>query len=199
MCTHTGPRPSVITVERCCLDWSDKGSSVTVRETGRWSVKKKTHFDVVCIFLCQMKCKTHQICSIFPSLLLCCLAAVPACSLIHAAPCRMWTELPQALCIQHPEQLQWSSQTASIHHLPEQQPVPASLHHWVGVQCRDGLHLHRRCCSHPLTHTNGTELIHAHSILVSCRLLKWGRPPWATFIWPYETALWIGWIHFNSV
>lgn len=76
-------------------------------------------------------------------------------SLTHAAPCRMWTKLPQALCIQHPKQLQRSSETASVHHLAEQQPVPASVHHWVGVQCRDGLHLHRGDQPHPLTHTNG--------------------------------------------
>lgn len=50
-------------------------------------------------------------------------------SLIRAAPCRMWTELPQALRIQHPKQLQRSSQTSSVHHLPQQQPVPAPLHH----------------------------------------------------------------------
>lgn len=30
-CTHTAPRRSVITVERCCLDWSDRAWSVMVR------------------------------------------------------------------------------------------------------------------------------------------------------------------------
>lgn len=47
---------------------------------------------------------------------------------MHGAPCRMWPELPQALCIQYPKQLQRGSQAASVHHLPGQQPVPAPLH-----------------------------------------------------------------------
>lgn len=80
---------------------------------------------------------------------------------MHAAPCRMWAELPQAMCIQHPKQLQRSSQAAPIHHLPGQQPVPASLHHRFWVQCGDDLHLHRGQQPHPLTHTNGTnQFIH---------------------------------------
>lgn len=66
---------------------------------------------------------------LLPLVLLC----RPPASLIHAAPCRMWTKLPQALRIQHPKQLQWSSQAASVHHILKQQPVPAPLHHRVGV------------------------------------------------------------------
>lgn len=116
--------------------WGKLGDKVWIRKD-----------DVVCKFIWEMNCNTHQICSISSTHL-------PG-FLIHAAPCRMWTKLPQALCIQHPKQLQWSSETASVHHLSEQQPVPASLHHWVSVQCRDGLHVRRGHQPHPLTHTNG--------------------------------------------
>lgn len=76
---------------------------------------------------------------------------------MHTAPCRMWTELPQEMRIQHPKQLQRSSQAAPIHHLPGQQPVPASLHHRLWVQCGHDLHQHRGEQPHPLTHTNGTN------------------------------------------
>lgn len=37
-CTRTEPQPSAIIVERCCSDWSDKGSSVTVREKKGYEV-----------------------------------------------------------------------------------------------------------------------------------------------------------------
>lgn len=88
---------------------------------------------------------------------------------MHAAPCRMRTELPQAMCVQHPKQLQRSSQAAPIHHLPGQQPVPASLHHRFWVQCGDDLHLHWGDQPHPLTHTNGTnQLIHCCKLLYIC-------------------------------
>ncbi|CAF97464.1 unnamed protein product, partial [Tetraodon nigroviridis] len=78
-------------------------------------------------------------------------------SLMHGAPCRMWTELPQAMRVQHPEQLQRSPQAAPLHHLPGQQPVPAPLHHRFWVQCGDDLHLHRGEQPHPLTHTNASD------------------------------------------
>lgn len=143
MCTHTGLQPSVITVGRCYLDWSDKGSSVMVRKTGRWLNMSLNVSEKLII-------NSNQLCSTSSTPLL------PG-SLIYAAPCRMWTKLPQTLCIQHPEQLQWSSEKASVHHLSEQQPVPASVHHWINIQCRDSIHLRRRCCPHPLTHTNGTD------------------------------------------
>lgn len=157
MCTHTGPLPSVITVERCCSDWSDKGSSVTVRKIGRWSVNKKRHY---CTNFSKKWILTLIKYAPSPPL------SYPLVLWSNAAPCRMWTKLPQALCVQHPKQLQWSSQKASVHHLPEQQPVPASLHHWVSVQCRDGLHLHRGHQPYSLTHSNGTDGF-MHTILWS--------------------------------
>lgn len=129
-CTRIELRPSATTAERCCLDLSDKGSNVTVRLPD---------------------CETGTLTLTNPSCLS--LAGIT----MHAAPCRMRTELPQALCIQHPEQLQWSSQAALVHHLPGQQPVPASLHHRFGVQCGDDFHLHRGEQPYPLTHTNGTN------------------------------------------
>lgn len=128
MCTRTELQPSATTAERCCLDSSDKGSNVTVRLPK--TVKQE-------LWLWRIH-----------------LAGI----MMHAAPCRLRPELPQALCIQHPEQLQWSSQAAPVHHLPGQQPVPASLHHRFGVQCGDDFHLHRGEQPHPLTHTNGTNL-----------------------------------------
>lgn len=97
--------------------------------------------------------------------------------LISAAPCRMRTKLPQALCIQHPKQLQRGSQTSSVHHLPQQQPVPAPLHHWVNIQCRDRFHLRGGRQPHPLTHPDGTgELTHTILTLCSQYSFKLGSP-----------------------
>lgn len=158
-CTHTGPRPSAIIAERCCSDWSDRGSSVMVR--GKRSDPDK---NATSCLVSDTKQMLHNLPFFSPF-------DAPA-SLICAAPCRMWTELPQALCIQHPKQLQRSPKTAPVHHFPRQQPVPASVHHWVGVQCRDGLYLHRGDQPHPLAHTNGNSALNPQNAHLTFTLLS---------------------------